>query len=432
MRHPQWFVLLFLLAAVPAEAQTRTDVFPGKVEIRSVAVDALKVLGSIVTATIEVVDASVGSAPIVLTLKRSGASSSATSRRVALAFSDNANTTLTAAIAGVRPDSVANYNGDLAFYTANGGAGTPATTMANMSERMRIVAGGSVGIGTLVPTYGLNVAAGTISAEGAAVTSPVGLSINGISSSPDWAQIVFGDGSGYRLNFGTRSAGNFASRLQIYDNGSVRFPTGSASAPSLSFLSESTSGLYLDGSGYPALTAKTVQVLKTSGSGLEVPAKAGGTGSNPGQSVYIGRNTSGGGASGYLGLETKTGGTVVYVWADTTGVVRGNASPPTEATGDTIGTVIGTQTSTWESKDILSRETNTRAALAELLRTPVYRFTYKSGSFNGEEFTGITTRTSPKFGMDAGKSFNPVTSFGVTVLAIQELEKRVRALEARR
>jgi hypothetical protein len=148
-----------------------------------------------------------------------------------------------------------------------------------------------------------------------------------------------------------------------------------------------------------------------------------------GATISLGRNISGTGAGGQVAF-TRLGGTIDYVWSDNTGVLRTHTTAPlsSSAGSDTAGTVVGTQTSTRASKVIFGRETDTRRALNTLLNTPVWRFQYKSGAYAATEFVGITTDDSPQFGMDEGKSFNPVSAHGYTVLAIQELQKEIEAL----
>ena len=62
----------------------------------------------------------------------------------------------------------------------------------------------------------------------------------------------------------------------------------------------------------------------------------------------------------------------------------------------------------------------------------VRRFTYKSGAFNGEEFSGVVTDYAPRYGMDrdvehpAGKSLNILTVIGDLLLAVANLTERSR------
>lgn len=286
-------------------------------------------------------------------------------------------------------------------------------------------------VGTAAPPAGgLVINGGTIVAEGAAIGSLAGLTINGSIASPDWTQLAFGDGTGYRLNVGTRSGGNFSTRLQIYDTGSTRFADGSTGAPSISFINASTTGLSKAGTGFFLNVGgnAVAQVFSTSFGLLD---RALGSGAS-GPYLIIGRNSTGTGAPGVLYFGDKTAFNW-SLWFDSTGVLRTNTTTiPVEGGSDTIGTVVGTQTSSRASKNILG-QVNGYAPLAMdvIRRTPIWAFTYKSGAFNGETFYGITTDDSPLFGMDAGKSFNPVTAFGATVLALQDVDRRVRDLETK-
>lgn len=301
------------------------------------------------------------------------------------------------------------------------------------------VAGGTkttgLSVGTATPpASGLVINGGTIVAEGAAIGALSGLTINGAFASPDWTQFAFGDGTGYRLNFGTRSGGNFLTRLQIYDTGSTRFANGSISGPSVAFINEPGTGLYWDpgASGGFNVAVGGSKAARFSSAGIEVPAETRGTGGVAGKALIIGRNSSGAGAPGQLVLEARNGAGSGFLWVDTTGVFRIGTAYATESGGDTVGTVVGTQTSSRASKHILGQVNHLAPAAMDLVRkTPIWAFTYKSGAFHRETFYGITTDDSPLFGMDQGKSFNPVNAFGATVLALQDVDRRVQDLEAR-
>jgi hypothetical protein len=215
---------------------------------------------------------------------------------------------------------------------------------------------------------------------------------------------------------------------------------GTATDPSLTFGNEAGIGFYRQGSASIGIGGPSggripfVFGLSTAGSALTVSRQANGTGAGVGNSVVIGDNTSGSGAAGTLGMYSR-GGALSYLWVDATGVVRivSGASPPREdntVTADTGGTVVGTQTSTRESKDISGAFTDYTSALTTILQTPLWNFTYKSGAYNGQAFVGITTNDSPEFGMDQGRSFNPVTAFGYTVAAFKALHAQLELLQA--
>lgn len=212
------------------------------------------------------------------------------------------------------------------------------------------------------------------------------------------------------------------------------FSNGALSTPGIAFINEPTSGFYwsnLELGGFNVAVGST-KVGRFSQNGYEIPAIARGTGGIPGGAVIVGRNTSGNGAPGQIALEAKNGAGSAFIFTDTTGVIRVATSYVTEFSGDLVGTIVGTQTSSRASKNIEGEVTSTTLAMDIIRHTPVYRFTYKDGRYNGETFFGIVTDDSPLFGMDAGRSFNPVTAFGATVLALRDLDARLRAIEVRR
>lgn len=152
-------------------------------------------------------------------------------------------------------------------------------------------------------------------------------------------------------------------------------------------------------------------------------------GSSAGNYIRLGNNTNATNtAAGYVVFVEKDG-TQQNVWADNTGVMRVNTTRPLNGF-DTAGTVIGTQTSQRSTKNIYGEFIDYAGALSTILATPLFDFDYKSGSYNGQRFVGITTDDSPAFGMDDGRSFNPVTAFGYTVAAFKEIERRLAVAEA--
>lgn len=210
-------------------------------------------------------------------------------------------------------------------------------------------------------------------------------------------------------------------------------PAGTSAAPAIAFEAAGGTGIYYD-SFTPALGMSVGGTVRAavSSAGMYLPALARGTGGVLGTVFAAGRNTSGNGAPGQIQLEWRTGANASYIWPDTSGVLRTATFGAGEVGGDTGGTIIGTQTSQRSKKTIAGEVTNTAAAMAIVRATPIYQFTYRDGRYNGETFYGITTDDSPLFGMDRGKSFNPVTAFGATVLALRDLDARLAALEARR
>ena len=154
--------------------------------------------------------------------------------------------------------------------------------------------------------------------------------------------------------------------------------------------------------------------------------------------LSLGRNTnSSTPAAAVLRMRDKGNGWR-YIWSDASGVVRINTSAPTSA-NDTSGTVVGTQTSSLDSKDLREGVTDIGDVFAAVQAgaEAVRRFTYKSGSYNGEEFEGVVVDFAPRYGMDrdaahpAGKSLNEITILGDLLRAVDYLTQRVAVLETR-
>lgn len=151
---------------------------------------------------------------------------------------------------------------------------------------------------------------------------------------------------------------------------------------------------------------------------------------SPGRIWKIGRNDNSSGAAGVLGLQKHNADGFRYIWVDAGDLVRVSTAPP-QADGspsDTSGVVVGSQSCTRAVKTMLGEVSDRAASLALMLSTKIERFRYKNGAYSGQEFIGITAEDSPAFAMDAGRVFNPISSFGHTVLAIQELDRRVSEL----
>lgn len=156
-------------------------------------------------------------------------------------------------------------------------------------------------------------------------------------------------------------------------------------------------------------------------------------------SVRVGFSNNANPCGGVLIL-TSEGAIENYLWVDNSaspGMLRITSTSFGNCTTDTSGTVVGTQASSLASKDVNGLFTDSRAALSTILRTPVYSFKYKGNQYNGQQFVGIITDYSPEFGMDNGKSFNPVNAFGFTVESfkaqqaeINDLKKQVSELRA--
>jgi hypothetical protein len=101
--------------------------------------------------------------------------------------------------------------------------------------------------------------------------------------------------------------------------------------------------------------------------------------------------------------------------------------------------VVGAQTSHAVFKDITGAPVGDDEALAALVAAAadVKRFRYKSGAYNGQEFSGLVLdgETLHRYGEDgdaehpAGKSLNVINAVGDMMLALREVNRRLAALE---
>lgn len=161
-------------------------------------------------------------------------------------------------------------------------------------------------------------------------------------------------------------------------------------------------------------------------------------GSSYGPYFSVGRNNNGSTPSAGWFRLTRRDGNSGDIWTDVSGNLRiGAGSTVTNAT-DTGGTVVGTQTSHISQKNIVGDAISPAEAMQRIvaLAAHVKRFTYKSGSFNGEEFSGVILDDNEpethRYGMDrengaipAGKSLNEITGFGDVVLALAHIDEQI-------
>jgi hypothetical protein len=116
--------------------------------------------------------------------------------------------------------TVAYYVADRSYIIASRPAGL-VLSAEHASGVLHFGAGG-------VTTRGRVLASGRLAWDSGYATSglsiPTGLEIGGGGASPNIAQMIFGDGSGYNLRIGTQVAGTFESRLTVDDRGYVQAP----------------------------------------------------------------------------------------------------------------------------------------------------------------------------------------------------------------
>lgn len=166
----------------------------------------------------------------------------------------------------------------------------------------------------------------------------------------------------------------------------------------------------------------------------QIIALASDNGTGPGAYIVAQRNSNATTpAAGVFAMQTK-GNTLYRMWTDNSGNLRIWAGDPI-STADTSGTVVGTQTSSLDTKDVLDGVTSIDDVLAAVQRgaEAVRRFTYKSGAYNGEEFEGVVVDYAPRYGMDrdeehpAGKSLNVIEVVGDLLRAVAWLVEREQA-----
>lgn len=155
-------------------------------------------------------------------------------------------------------------------------------------------------------------------------------------------------------------------------------------------------------------------------------------GSNTGCRFVLGRNNhSGTQAPGFVFFQL-TDGNYCPLWADTSGNIR-TAAVNTQPVSGTTGTVVGTQTSSADAKnirDVLPDAWDAVRGILYAARHGLRAWDYKTGAYNHEFFpNGLVTDLAPRYGMDrdsdhpAGKSLNIPVAIGdlmATVAVILE------------
>ena len=161
-------------------------------------------------------------------------------------------------------------------------------------------------------------------------------------------------------------------------------------------------------------------------------------GSSYGPFISINRNSNASTpAAGWIQLVARTG-VAVALWIDNAGNMRLNTGGNPTNANDTSGTVVGTQTSSLDSKEALGDTCTPEEALQHILEAAkgaLRRFKYKNGSYNGQEFEGIITDFAPRYGMDrdashpAGKSLNIIQVISDLILSVRYLSEKLITIE---
>jgi len=182
-----------------------------------------------------------------------------------------------------------------------------------------------------------------------------------------------------------------------------------------------------------------------------------------GRNLWLQRNSNAAPAPGVI-LITQSNNTTQRIWPDDSGNLRIGALDPVGASINSGGVVVGTQTSAWDQKDLLSDAppdpVDVLAAIAEGAAS-VRRFWYKPYTSTdddgnvivggrpgyGEQFSGVVLGipdgpNGGRYGMDRdeahpqGKILNDITAIGDLLVAVNYLSEqlatallRIEALE---
>jgi hypothetical protein len=155
---------------------------------------------------------------------------------------------------------------------------------------------------------------------------------------------------------------------------------------------------------------------------------------NAGSVLHVGANLNATNPNpGSIDLEAKNG-YHYNLWVTPSGELHINGYPPAGSIEDTDGTVVGTQTSSRDAKNIEGRYTDYEGALNTILRTNIYSFTYKKTDYPNQKFVGLVTDEAPEFGQypdnahPNGRALNVVNAVGYLMAAIKAQQAEIDAL----
>lgn len=150
--------------------------------------------------------------------------------------------------------------------------------------------------------------------------------------------------------------------------------------------------------------------------------------------ITLGRNNNGTNTgAGSINFQSK-GGTAGYVWQDNAGNVRINTSAPSNA-NDTAGVVIGTQTSTRNTKQDITDYTDYAAALNMVTSAPLHTFRYIK-DVQGYGINSLLAK--PRIGYIAdevsadfmwGNSIDQVSVNGILMASVKALNTKITDLQ---
>jgi len=292
-------------------------------------------------------------------------------------------------------------------------------------------------------SYGLTISAGNINMNGNNISNVAALGIGyatpgGAWTTSGWSKAVEFANQGAALVW-RKAASGVARGIGVSSNGVLYFARSTASDNSAAV----TYDMYLDTNGglvmQPAAGTSAIYIATPANqtvSGIYLAAAD--MGSSYGPHIVVSRNSNASTpASGFMQIVNR-GNSAYSIWPDNSGNLRIGTATPTNA-NDTSGTVVGTQTSSLDSKNILGPVRSADYAIEQVVlaaRRALRQFQYKSGAFDYQIFEGIITDYAPRYGMDrdaahpAGKSLNEIQLFSDLLLSVEWLYDRVLQLEA--
>lgn len=147
-----------------------------------------------------------------------------------------------------------------------------------------------------------------------------------------------------------------------------------------------------------------------------------------GPRLQIGNNTNGTQASAAFIQMTDLGGTAYKIHPDNAGLLRIGTTIPV-GTADTTNGVVGDQSSWHETKDFIPTLLTPAKALARIVGTDIFDFTYKDLRYP-ETFIGVVgIERSDWFLKDRGKALNTISLHGTEIQAIKALNEKILRLE---
>lgn len=249
--------------------------------------------------------------------------------------------------------SATTYTAASTLYIA--GPPTAGTNVTITTPASLVVASGNVGIGTTAPAQKLDVSG---------VAQVQGLIFSSASQSCS-SCIYTSSGSLQILGAGVGNGITFANDTYVGPISNGGMDLGSTAQ------SRRWRNLYLTAD---AQIAGNVGIGTTSpGTKLDIGSADLG-GGTAGPVITLGRNSNALPGAGSINFQSNAG-TAGYVWQDAAGNLRINTVAPSNS-NDTAGTVVGSQTSTRETKQDIANYTDYAAALQAIVNAPLHTFRY--------------------------------------------------------